>query len=286
MVAFFPSMSEDIQAWILEQSMWFVASAPLAGKHINVSPKGHPSRSLRILTPNQICYLDSTGSGCETIAHIYENGRVTLMFNSFSANPRILRLFCTGRVIEKGAKGWDHWISKFEPNWSGEEGQMWVNGKIDRGVEEWERKALVGGARAIIILDVFKVQTSCGYGVPVVGKADSTFDPEKTASNPDEEKAGPWQDRKTMPNWQGTRNKQTLNDYWKNSNWRSLDGCPGLKAARRNRGNWLLIENVLAWWRRVFKQWEAMLVGMLIMSLMVVGMKNMGSVNLKDWKIV
>ena len=65
---------------------------------------GYPSRTLRIPTPNSVIYHDTTGSGIETVSHLYENGRATLMFTSYGASPRILRLFCRGRVVERGSR--------------------------------------------------------------------------------------------------------------------------------------------------------------------------------------
>lgn len=97
---FYQSIPDDLRDWALQQRVFFVASAPLRGRHVNLSPKGLPDACLAILGPNQVAYIDSTGSGCETIAHVRENGRVTLMFCSFDRTPRILRLFCTGSVVE------------------------------------------------------------------------------------------------------------------------------------------------------------------------------------------
>lgn len=132
MPEFYESIPEDLGNWALRQSVFFVASAPLRGRHVNLSPKGLPDSCLAILGPNQVAYIDSTGSGCETISHVRENGRITVMFCSFDASPRILRLFCTGSVIE-----WD------QPEFLKYSQRM---GKPE-----------VVGARAIINLDVFKV---------------------------------------------------------------------------------------------------------------------------------
>lgn len=100
---------------------------------VNVSPKGLPSSSFSVLGPNLVAYIDATGSGCETIAHIYENGRVTIMFNSFDPSPRIMRLFCNGRVVEHDQSEFNDLLTRMGP---------------DKKVE---------GARAIILLDVWKV---------------------------------------------------------------------------------------------------------------------------------
>jgi hypothetical protein len=133
MPAFFDSISDDIADWAMNQAVFFTASAPLAGKHVNISPKGLPADTLKVLSPNSVAYMDFTGSGSETIAHVYENGRLTLMFCSFGPAPRILRFFCTGTVVE-----WD------DPAFDGLLRKM---GKVR-----------LPAARAIILLDVFKVR--------------------------------------------------------------------------------------------------------------------------------
>src|SRR4051812_46694850 len=95
-----PSLTPALTTWAMAQPVFFIASAPRHGRHINVSPKGMPAASLAILSPMLLAYVDHTGSGCETIAHLYENGRATVMWMSVGPNPRILRLFCTGEVVE------------------------------------------------------------------------------------------------------------------------------------------------------------------------------------------
>lgn len=86
--------------------MWFVATAPLGAEgHVNVSPRGHDSFS--VLGPHRVARVDYTGSGVETIAHIRENGRVCLMFNSFGSRPRIVRLHGRGSVFLPGEPVFD-----------------------------------------------------------------------------------------------------------------------------------------------------------------------------------
>lgn len=135
MPQFYDSIPSSLAAWATEQPVFFVSSAPLRGKHINVSPKGMADASFAIMSPKEAAYIDVTGSGNETIAHLRENGRVTVMFCSFEATPRILRLFCTGRVIE-----------------TQEEGAF-------RGIVQrmGERTKVFVGTRAVIVLDIFKV---------------------------------------------------------------------------------------------------------------------------------
>ena len=119
----------------MKQPIFFTGSAPLTGKHINISPKGLPSSSFSILKPNLCAYIDATGSGCETISHVHENGRVTIMFCSFDKAPQIMRLFCTARVVEFDEPDFGAWIKRMG-----------------------EKR--VTAMRAVIVLDVFKVRTT------------------------------------------------------------------------------------------------------------------------------
>lgn len=233
MVAFFDSINDDLKEWALKQAVFFTASAPLAGKHINLSPKGVPSASFSIVGPNKAAYVDATGSGNETISHIYENRRVTVMFCSFATSPRILRLFCKGKVIE-----WDQ--PEFETTWK--------NMGITKPME---------GARAIILLDVFKVQTSCGFGVPRHAKVKLGDDEEKwVAGFEDREMLGHWASKKIESN--------TLHEYQKEWNYDSLDGLTGLKVARRDRGEILWVTDLIASFKRIMAQREALAFGFIL----------------------
>ena len=132
MPTFYDSLPDDLRDWALEQSLFFIASAPLAGRHINLSPKGLPRRTFAFFDGNHAAYIDHSGSGAETMSHMYENGRATIMFCSFGPAPRIMRLFCTGHVVEFDQPGFV-------------------------ALRDRMGKAHVDGARAIILLDIFKV---------------------------------------------------------------------------------------------------------------------------------
>lgn len=132
MVKFWDSIPNHLRDWALEQQVFFTASAPCAGKHVNVSPKGLPATTFTIFDANHAAYIDATGSGIETVSHVYENGRVTVMFCSFGKSPRIMRFFCTGKVVEWNQPGFGPLLEKMG-------------------------KRKVQGARAIILLNVFKV---------------------------------------------------------------------------------------------------------------------------------
>ena len=135
----FPSITDKVRAIVEAQHMFFVASAPLsADGHINLSPKG--TDTFRILSPNRVAYLDMTGSGNETSAHLLENGRITFMFCTFDGPPDIVRLFGRGQTVLPGDPAWDDLADHFSPAF---------------------------GQRQIIAAEIVEVRTSCGYGVPL-----------------------------------------------------------------------------------------------------------------------
>jgi Pyridoxamine 5'-phosphate oxidase len=127
-------------AFIAEQHIFFTASAPATGR-INISPRG--ADAFRVLNPNSVAYLDQTGSGNETAAHLRASGRLTIMFCGFENVPMILRLYGHGRSLWRGTP---EYAALLETAFGNEEAP---------------------GARQIICLDVEMVQTSCGYGVPL-----------------------------------------------------------------------------------------------------------------------
>lgn len=136
---FHESLQESHQTFIAKQKMFFVATAPLGpGTHINLSPKGMDS--FRVLSPTRVAYLDIIGSGNETAAHILENGRITFMFCAFDGPPNILRLYGQGKSIQPADPEWPEYAQHFE---------------------------LPLATRQIITAEIHKVQTSCGYSVPL-----------------------------------------------------------------------------------------------------------------------
>ncbi len=135
----FAELTSTHQEFIQKQQLFFVATAPLmADGHVNISPKGLDA--FRVLSPTRVAYLDLTGSGNETSAHVVENGRVTVMFCSFDRQPLILRLYGQGTTILPHE---DQWLDL-----------------------EAHFPSMVG-TRQIIVIDIHRVQTSCGYGVPI-----------------------------------------------------------------------------------------------------------------------
>jgi Pyridoxamine 5'-phosphate oxidase len=139
MAKFFDCIQPTHQAFIEHQKMFFVATAPLQAEgHVNCSPKG--GDCFRVLAPNQVAYLDLTGSGNETSAHLLQNGRITFMFCAFDGPPNILRLYGQGHTVLPTDHGWSELIARFDPH---------------------------PASRQIIVADIDKVQTSCGYSVPL-----------------------------------------------------------------------------------------------------------------------
>jgi hypothetical protein len=139
---FFETIPEYLMKWILEQKMFWVATAPLsASGHVNVSPKG--GLYFGLLDDKTFWYMDLTGSGNETISHLYEphNGRITIMFTSFEGSPRIVRLFGHGAVLERETRVFDDFVKKHD-------------------VE------VIPSSRSIIIVKLHQVASSCGFSVP------------------------------------------------------------------------------------------------------------------------
>jgi hypothetical protein len=136
MSEWFKSVTPALKEFIGEQKVFFVATAPIEGR-INLSPKGMDS--FRVLGRNRVIYLDFTGSGNETAAHLLENGRITIMFCSFDKTARILRLYGHGRTIHPCGEKWHEYLAMFpaEP-----------------------------GVRQIMEIDIEAAMTSCGYAVP------------------------------------------------------------------------------------------------------------------------
>lgn len=137
----------ELEAFIQAQEMFFVASAPLdASGHVNVSPKGLDT--FRVLSPKRVAYLDLTGSGNETAAHMLENGRITLMFCAFEGGPKIVRLYGQGSLVLPSHAAWTQLLPLFPD---------------------------IPGIRQIIVCEVERVQSSCGFAVPLyeyVGQRD------------------------------------------------------------------------------------------------------------------
>jgi len=138
----FPEIEDKQIEFIKEQHMFFVGSAT-ADSRINISPKGMDS--LRVIDKNRVVWLNVTGSGNETAAHLQSDSRMTVMFCAFEGNPKILRLYGTAKTILPDSEAWQNLYNLFEP---------------------------LSGARQIFDMHVDLVQTSCGFGVPLYDYAE------------------------------------------------------------------------------------------------------------------
>ena len=162
-------------AFIEKQPIFFVATAMEDGR-INLSPKGLDS--LRVLSDTQVIWLNLTGSGNETATHLQHQNRMTIMFCAFEGNPMILRLYGSARVYHKQDIAWEQYQTHFQD---------------------------LPGSRQIIAMDIDLVQTSCGFGVPLM-----KYEGERNLLEP----------------WATEKGKEGLFAYWEEKNVTSLDGHP------------------------------------------------------------
>ncbi len=173
-----PEIDQELATWIAAQPLFFNATAPLSRHgHINLSPRGLDT--FRVLSPHEVAYLDFTGSGNESAAHIAENGRITLMFCAFSGAPRILRLYGMGEVILPDDSEWETLRTRFPTP--------------------------LPQARQIVRVRVERIQTSCGYGVPLMD-----FNGQ----------------RDDLIRWAEKKGEAGLREYQEKNNRLSMDGLP------------------------------------------------------------
>ena len=176
----YPSIDEKLAAFLTAQPVFFVATAPLgADGHVNCSPKGNDG-AFQVLDEMRVAYRDQTGSGVETMAHLRENGRIVLMFCAFEGPPRIVRLHGHGQPVLPGDPAYDALAMRFPP---------------------------VPGLRGFILVDVERVSSSCGEGVPLMN-----FE----------------RHRDDLVHWAERKGPVGLADYRAEKNALSLDGLVGL----------------------------------------------------------
>ncbi len=169
------SLNDEQIGFIHAQHVFFVGTAAHDGT-VNISPKG--ADSLRVIDPNSILWLNLTGSGNETAAHLRETNRITLMWCAFEGAPRILRAYGTARTVHPHEAGWQDCAQVIPA---------------------------VGGARQYLRVSIDLVQTSCGFGVPLMDFR---------------------ADRDTLARWAETKGDAGVRDYWDQKNRVSLDGRP------------------------------------------------------------
>jgi hypothetical protein len=194
MGVFYEVIPKSLHEWILNQKVFWVATAPLSNTgHVNVSPKGGPYFGLA--DEKTFWYHDLTGSGNETISHLHEpgNGRITIMFNAFEGAPKIIRLWGKGRVLEAGTPEFDNFVKQHS---------------IKTQFE----------TRSIIIVDIHQVGSSCGFSVPFYEFKDYRFVLNDYFAN------------KAKKFNQGNE-KESMDRYWAYKNAWSIDNLPGMKRA-------------------------------------------------------
>ena len=173
----FSELTEGLTGFIGRQRMFFVATAPAGRGHVNLSPKGMDS--FRVLGPTTVGYQDWVGSGNETSAHLLHDGRITFMFCAFEGSPLILRLYGRGRTVLPGDPDWAALAPHFP--------------------------AVRTGVRQIILAELTRVQTSCGFGVP-----EYTFGAERDG----------------LVRWAEEEGPGALAEYQREKNTASIDGLP------------------------------------------------------------
>ena len=175
----FEVVPPELAEFVVAQPVYFVATAPLGpDDHVNVSPKG--GDTVRVLDEATVAYLDLTGSGVETIAHLRDNGRITLMWCAFEGPPRIVRVYGRGDVVLPA-----------DP----------------RFAALADRFPALAGVRSIIVVDVERVSTSCGFGVPVMQLQ---------------------QPRQELQRWAERKGPAGVARYQAERNAASIDGLPGV----------------------------------------------------------
>ena len=174
MAKIFNEISPELQEFILKQKIFFVGTAADEGQ-VNISPKGMDT--IRIIDANKVVWLNLTGRGNETAAHLIKNNRMTILFCSFEDKPLILRLYGKARIFHKRDQVYHSYINLFSEN---------------------------AGSRQIIEMEVEQVQTSCGYAVPFM-----EFKEERTQLNSWAEKQG--EDR--IKNYWKEKNTKSIDGF-------------------------------------------------------------------------
>ena len=169
------ALDENLSNFIAQQKVFFVATATESG-HINLSPKGMDT--FKVLGNNRAIWLNLTGSGNETAAQLAQSNRITIMFCAFEGQPLILRLYGSAKVIHPRDEEWDELFGNFEP---------------------------IRGSRQIIDISIEMVQTSCGFGVPILEYK---------------------HEREELKRWGEKHSDESIEAYWQNKNSTSLDGLP------------------------------------------------------------
>lgn len=172
----FEGIDDKLARFIDDQPVFFVATAPSGPDgHVNLSPKGMGG-TFRVLDPYTVAYLDITGSGIETVAHLRENGRIVIMFCAFSGPPRIVRLHGRGTPVLPGDTAWEDLAARFPP---------------------------LPGTRSVIKVALERVSDSCGFGVPLMTYEADRHELEKWAGRKTEEELAQYRSKKNATSIDG-----------------------------------------------------------------------------------
>ncbi len=213
MAAVYSELDERLIKFIASQPMFFVATAPCldgegTGGHVNLSPKGYRD-TFAVLDPSTVAYLDLTGSGAETIAHLRQNGQITIMFCSFDREPKILRIYGTGQAVLPDDPSWKQFAANFpgaaegDPTAAtGAAGAAGAAGTagIATGMDH-------ASHRAIIVVAINRIADSCGYAVPRMDLVE---------------------ERDLLARWAERKSADDLVAYRVKNNSASIDGLPAL----------------------------------------------------------
>ncbi|MGF1430016.1 pyridoxamine 5'-phosphate oxidase family protein [Kitasatospora sp. LaBMicrA B282] len=134
----YPLLDDRLRDFIRQQPLFFVGTAPSTGGHVNISPKGYAD-TFTVLDDTTVAYLDLDGSGVETVSHLRDNGRITIMFCSFDRRASILRLYGTGRVVTYREPEFPDLLARFGTR---------------------------PGVRSIVVVECERIADSCGWSVP------------------------------------------------------------------------------------------------------------------------
>ena len=205
----YPELDERLREFIARQSVFFVATAPCLssdgeGGHVNLSPKGYRD-TFAVLGPRSVAYLDLTGSGAETIAHLRQNGQITIMFCSFDHDTKILRLYGTGEVVLPGDARWAELAAHF-PRIAPPASPASLSSPPSPASPASPGR-VSGSERSIILVEIDRIADSCGYAVPVM---------EVTA------------ERDVLDRWAQKKSAAELSAYRAERNAVSIDGLPAL----------------------------------------------------------
>ena len=214
------------------------------------------SATFTIFDPNHAAYIDATGSGCETICHVYENKRVTICWCSYDSLCRIMRLWCWGRVIEHDSP------------------------EFPKMLERMGKKAFPG-ARAIIDLKVWKVSTSCGMAVPLLmprndvpqEQLEQDLDVPKDAAKK-ESVVKQFQNREDLNKFAAKLGPERVVKYHAQKNTQSLDGLPGMRSTKNQTLRRLRVYDVFAWLQRETGGLRTFCVGVVLGMLLMMALQR------------